>query len=143
MLGNLVLGTIVIALTVLIHTFGLISVTQAMGWLVNRFRMRGQQSRVVAIMTVVFGLFLVLTIEVWLWAAVFHMIGAFEDFAHSLYFSTVTFSTLGYGDVVPSAEWRLFAALEGINGFLLIGWSTAYLVAASTRVGPFRVGEHF
>lgn len=143
MLGNLVLGTIVIALTVLIHTFGLISVTQAMGWLVNRFRMRGQQSRVVAIITVVFGLFLVLTIEVWLWAVVFHMIGAFEDFAHSLYFSTVTFSTLGYGDVVPSAEWRLFAALEGINGFLLIGWSTAYLVAASTRVGPFRVGEHF
>jgi hypothetical protein len=44
---------------------------------------------------------------------------------------------------VPAQEWRLLASLEGINGFLLIGWSTAYLVAASTRIGPFKSGEHF
>jgi hypothetical protein len=37
----------------------------------------------------------------------------------------------------------MLAALEGINGFLLIGWSTAYLIAAGIRVGPFRSGEHF
>jgi hypothetical protein len=67
----------------------------------------------------------------------------FPDFATSLYFSTVTFSTLGFGDVVPTERWRLFAAPETVNGFLMIGWSTAYLVAASTRVGPFRSGEHF
>ena len=35
------------------------------------------------------------------------------------------------------------SALEAINGFILLGWSTAYLVAASTRHGPFRLGEHF
>jgi hypothetical protein len=61
----------------------------------------------------------------------------------ALYFSTVSFSTIGFGDVVLSPEWRMFSSLEGINGFLLIGWSTAYLVAASTRHGPFRLGEHF
>jgi hypothetical protein len=37
----------------------------------------------------------------------------------------------------------VFAALEAMNGFTLIGWSIAYLVAASTRHGPFRIGEHF
>jgi hypothetical protein len=71
------------------------------------------------------------------------ILGAFTDFSTALYFSTVTFSTLGFGDVVPNESWRLFAALEAVNGFLLIGWSTAYLIAASTRIGPFRIGEHF
>ncbi|MEZ5811573.1 MAG: ion channel [Rhizobiaceae bacterium] len=143
MLINLLGGTVVVAMTVVIHTFGLIAITHVMSWLVARFRMHGRRSRTVAMITVVFGLFAVLTVEVWLWALAFHVVGAFESFSASLYFSTVTFSTLGYGDVVPAGEWRLFAALEGINGFLMIGWSTAYLVAASTRVGPFRSGEHF
>jgi hypothetical protein len=140
---NLAAGTAVIALTVLIHTSGLIGVTHVMAWLVAHFRMHGRRSRVLAMITLVFGLFAVLTIEVWLWALCYLMVGAFTDLATALYFSTVTFSTLGFGDVVPPERWRLFAALEAVNGFLLIGWSTAYLVAASTRVGPFRSGEHF
>jgi voltage-gated potassium channel Kch len=93
--------------------------------------------------TIVFGLFAILTVEIWLWAMFYLIIGAFPDLATALYFSTVTFSTLGFGDVLPPERWRLLAALEAINGFLLIGWSTAYLIAASTRVGPFRSGEHF
>lgn len=143
MLINIIAGTFVVALTVIIHTFGLIGVTYAMTWLVDRFRMQGRRSRVVAMITVVFGLFVVLMAEVLLWAFGYQMVGAFQDFETSLYFSATTFSTLGIGDLVPPVEWRLAAAIEGINGFLLIGWSTAYLVAASTRIGPFRAGEHF
>jgi voltage-gated potassium channel Kch len=143
MVTNLAIGTMVISLTVLIHTFGLIAITHVMAWLVARFRMHGRRSRVIAMITVVFGLFVVLTIQIWLWAIIHLSIGAFPDIATALYFSTVTFSTLGYGDVLPPEKWRLLAALEAVNGFLLIGWSTAYLIAASTRVGPFRSGEHF
>jgi hypothetical protein len=143
MLTNLALGTVVISFTVLIHTFGLIAVTHVMAWLVAHFRMHGRRSRVMAMITVVFGLFAVLTVEVWLWAMFYVIIGAFPDIATALYLSTGTFSTLGFGDVLPPEKWRLLAALEAINGFLLIGWSTAYLIAASTRVGPFRSGEHF
>ncbi len=143
MLASLVLGTLVISLTVLIHTFGLIEITRVMSYLTNRFRMHGHRSRVVAMLSVVFGLFGLLTVEIWFWAVVFMIIGMFPDFEHCLYFSTVSFSTVGYGDVVPVSHWRLLGALEAINGFLMIGWSTAYLIAASTRVGPFRSGEHF
>jgi hypothetical protein len=46
MMTNLVAGTIVIAITVLIHTSGLIGVTHAMAWLVARFRMHGRRSRI-------------------------------------------------------------------------------------------------
>ena len=143
MLTNLVVGTIVISLTVLIHTFGLIAITHVMASLVARFRMHGRRSRVMAMISIVFGLFAVLTVEIWLWAIFYLLIGAFPDIATALYFSTVTFSTLGYGDVLPPERWRQLAALEAVNGFLLIGWSTAYLIAASTRVGPFSSGEHF
>ncbi|WP_119390799.1 ion channel [Taklimakanibacter lacteus] len=143
MLFNLAVGTAVILTTILIHTAGLIGITHAMTWLVGRFRMHGRRSRVVAIVTVVLGLFTVLTVEVWLWAICYLLVGAFNDLETGLYFSTVTFSTLGFGDVLPPERWRLLSALEAVNGFLVIGWSTAYLVAASTRVGPFRSGEHF
>jgi len=143
MILNLVVGTIVISLTVLIHTFGLIGVTHGMAHLVALFRMHGRRSRVVAMISVVMGLFVVMTIEVWLWAGLYRVLGILPDFDTALYFSTTTFSTIGYGDIVPAHEWRILAALEGVNGFLLIGWSTAYLVAAGTRIGPFRVGEHF
>lgn len=142
-LSNLLAGTVVIALTVLVHTSGLILITRFMTWLVDRFHMHGHRSRIAAMIAVVFGLFLVLAVEIWLWAVCYQIIGAFDDFATGLYFSIVAFSTLGLGDVLPKPEWRLFAALEAVNGFLLIGWSTAYLIAASTRIGPFRSGEHF
>ncbi|MGV8938026.1 MAG: potassium channel family protein [Allorhizobium sp.] len=140
---NLLLGTLIISLTVVIHTFGLIGVTHAMGWITAHIRLHGHRSRLIAVNTVVIGVFAVLTCEVWLWAACFSLIGVVDDFPTALYFSTITFSTVGYGDVIPHPEWRMLAALEGINGFLLIGWSTAYLVAAGMRVGPFRSGEHF
>jgi len=143
MILNLFVGTLAISLTVLIHTFGLIAVTHAMTHLVAFFRMQGRRSRILAMISVVMGLFIVMTTEVWLWAGLYRLLGILPDFETALYFSTTTFSTIGYGDVVPAHEWRILAALEGVNGFLLIGWSTAYLIAAGTRVGPFRVGEHF
>jgi Ion channel len=140
---NLALGTLMISLTVIIHTFGLMGVTHVMSWVTDRIRLHGHRSRMLAMNTVVIGVFAVLTAEVWLWAASFTLIGVVDDFETALYFSTITFSTVGYGDVVPHPEWRMLAALEGVNGFLLIGWSTAYLIAAGMRVGPFRSGEHF
>jgi hypothetical protein len=91
----------------------------------------------------VLGIFALHTVEIWMWAALFFVMGEIVRFEDALYFSTATFSTIGYGDIILSPAWRLLGALEGINGFILIGWSTAFLVAASTRHGPFRLGEHF
>lgn len=144
MLANLAIGTALISATVIIHTFGLIQVTHAMNWLIARVRNEAHhRSRVLAMNTVVIGIFAVLTVEVWLWAAAYMALGVFSDLETALYFSTITFSTVGYGDVVIGKDWRLLAALESINGFLLIGWSTAYLISAGMRVGPFRRDEHF
>lgn len=143
MLASLFIGTGAIITTVFIHTVGLIAVTQVMQFMTERFKMHGHRSKVVAMMTTVLGLFMVLSVEIWAWALVYLWVGAFLDFENALYFSTVSFSTVGFGDIEPVEAWRMLGALEAINGFLMIGWSTAYLIAASTRIGPFRSGEHF
>ncbi|TIT78909.1 MAG: two pore domain potassium channel family protein, partial [Mesorhizobium sp.] len=88
MILNLFVGTIVISLTVLIHTFGLIAVTHAMTRLVAVFRMHGRRSRVLAMITVVMGLFAIMTAEVWLWAGMYTLLGVLNDFETALYFST-------------------------------------------------------
>ena len=51
-----------------------------------------------------------------------------------LYFSTVTFTTVGYGDVVLSSEWRQLATFEAINGWVIFGWATALIVAIIQRL---------
>ena len=64
-------------------------------------------------------------------------IGEFDAIEPALYFSTSTFTTVGFGDLVLAEDWRMLAAAESANGFLLIGWSTAFLVAVTARVRIF------
>ena len=138
------LGTLVISINVFTHTFGLIVLGIVMANIIRWGRLhRHGFGKTIAIVATVFGLFLIHTVEIWTWAGAYLVLGTLPDFLDALYFSAVTFSTLGYGDIVLQPEWRLFGAMEGVRGLLLIGWSTAYLVSASTRYGPFRVGEHF
>ena len=144
MLSNLVLGTILISTTVMIHTVGLILLARWMVWIIGWFRLhRHGLGKTISMVTTMLGIFLVHSIEIWLWAFAYIATGVVGGLEDAVYFSTVTFSTLGYGDITPPPEWRVFAALEAMNGFILIGWSIAYLIAASTRHGPFRIGEHF
>jgi hypothetical protein len=55
------------------------------------------------------------------------------NFTRCLYFSGETFSSLGYGDVVPHENLRLLAGVEALNGLLLIGWSASYAYIAMER----------
>jgi len=50
-----------------------------------------------------------------------------------LYFSLTTYSSLGYGDVVPTGELKLLAGVEALSGLLLIGWTAAYLYISMER----------
>jgi hypothetical protein len=65
------------------------------------------------------------------------MIGQFDTLEPALYFATSTFTTVGFGEIVLTPEWRMLSAAESANGFLLIGWSTAFLVSISARVRMF------
>jgi len=141
---NLSTGSALVALCVMIHTGGLMALAGATPRLGKLFRLHGHNAgRSVLMMISVMGIFAIHTVEVWAWALAFWPVGATEGFLEALDLSTAMFSTIGYGGIDPNPEWRLLTALEGIAGFILIGWSTAYLVGASTRHGPFRKEDHF
>lgn len=62
-----------------------------------------------------------------IWAVLFLVMGDLHTFETALYFASVTATTLGYGDIVPTESWRLLAAACGANGFILFGVSVALL----------------
>jgi ion channel len=64
------------------------------------------------------------------WALLFRLLREFDDFGAAFYHSAVNFATLGYGDVVMSARYKLLGPLEAINGALMVGVSTATLMVA-------------
>ena len=80
----------------------------------------------VVMVLLLFGNFL----QIGVWALVFVQLGEFSSLIAAFYHSAVNFSTLGYGDVVMSEERRLLGPLEAINGVMMIGVSTATLMAA-------------
>ena len=84
----------------------------------------------VVMVLLLFGNFL----QVGVWALVFVQLGEFSSLIEAFYHSAVNFSTLGYGDVVMSEERRLLGPLEAINGVMMIGVSTATLMAAFQNI---------
>lgn len=78
----------------------------------------------------VLWLFLSTIFQVTAWAGLYLFLGALPELEEALYFSTVTFTTAGYGDITLGAEWRLLSSFEAANGLLMFGWSTALVFAA-------------
>lgn len=85
---------------------------------------------------IVLGLFALHGLEIWLYAALYDQIGAAPNFEQALYFSTISYAAIGYSDVAIADAWRLVGAIEGINGVILLGWSTAFFVSQITRLKP-------
>jgi hypothetical protein len=78
---------------------------------------------------IVLLMFLVAVAEVTLWAVAYQALGAIDGFEPALYFSMVTFTTLGYGEIVLDPNWRLLASCEAAIGIIMFGWTTAIVIA--------------
>jgi hypothetical protein len=90
---------------------------------------------VVFTVIIVFGLFALHGAEIWLFALFFLVVEALPNLESALYFSSITYGTIGYSDAAIAPEWRLVAAFEGIAGIILLGWSTAFFVRLLGRIG--------
>ena len=72
--------------------------------------------------------------EITTWALIYLRNNAIADLQTALYFSAVTYTTTGYGDVVLPREWRLVGAVEALTGILMCGWSTGFFFAVVSRM---------
>ncbi len=132
---NLGAGTVMGVVTVLIHFWGLIFLTFLMNQHGHRIRPHeGNARRAFALLVVVLGIFALHTVEIWAYALVYLGLGEVPDFESALYFSTVAFTTVGFGDIVMSPRWRVLSAIEAANGWILFAWSTAFLLTVTTRM---------
>jgi hypothetical protein len=73
------------------------------------------------------------TCEVLVWALVYSIAGAAPAGSSLVYFAFVNYTTLGYGDVLPVADWQLLGPMSAMNGILLFGWSTAVIFEVLRR----------
>jgi Ion channel len=80
-------------------------------------------------------------LEIAVWAGVLEACGEFTRFAAAFYHSAMNYTSLGYGDVVMSASWKLFGPLETANGMLMFGVSTGTIFAVIQRLFQTKYGE--
>lgn len=130
MLMNLVLGISTMVICLLMQLVLFIAVLR---YYVRREYLVSNPS-FLATLTVIKGVMLLLVTgilaQIGIWAMLFVVLDEFEHFSEAFYHSAVNFATLGYGDFVMSAEHKLLGPFEAINGVLMIGVSTAALMAA-------------
>ena len=124
MLNQMLVGGLLIVGTVIIHAVSLEWTLKAV--LAINLEIQTRWRSTVFSFTIL-AVFLAHIIEIWLWALVYHFIEEIPDFETALYFSTSCFTTVGFGDITLSADWRLLSSFEAVNGMILFGWSTAFI----------------
>jgi len=128
MLGTLLVAFGIFAICAVIHTTSIVTLAE---WLEKRPFLLEQQPgalRESAYLIAVFGVLITLhLIETAIWAGFYRWLQLFADFETALYFSIVSYATIGYGDVVLPRAWRLLGCIEGFCGVLLCGLSGAFV----------------
>ncbi len=128
------LGIILIVTTIIIHTL----LTRFILLVIHRRRDPTHKhinfTKEYRIAFTVLIIFAASMVESIVWAATYLRIGAVLTFTDALYFSIVTFTTLGYGDITLNESWRLLASFQAAIGIIIFGWSTAIVVASVQNI---------
>lgn len=134
MLMKILITIAMIILTTAIHASGMMGSLRLIQWYDRQKNSRWYHHPVFLVSGIVVVMFCISLIESWLWALSYVLLDAIEQLEAAAYFSMVTYTTLGYGDVVLAEEWRLLASFEAANGIIMFGWTTAIVMAAIRHV---------
>lgn len=134
MLLNITIACLLFFGTTVIHAAGMMLSFRFMKSHASHPGKQTRLTRMVRISSIVILMFLVSVAEVLLWAVVYLGLGAIEGLEKSLYFSMVTFTTLGYGDIVLPVHWQLLSSFQAANGIIMFGWTTSIVIAVVTRI---------
>ena len=138
MLNEIAVGLGMMVLTTIIHAAFMVSGMEAANWRLSHFgRARRELMKAVLVSALTAWMFLAIVIEAWVWALLYlynPLITTLPDLETAFYFSMVTFTTLGYGDVVLTGNWRTLASIQAANGMIVFGWTTALIFVFIQRV---------
>ena len=137
MLKLSLIGSALIALTFVIHAAGTTAWVRHLGKkFASKSPVTGRRATLILVNTalVVFALH---TLEIVIWAGAYKEllpVNELASFEEAVYFSFVTFTTLGYGDITLSEGWRLLSGIEALNDILLVGWTTAMIFSVVQNI---------
>jgi hypothetical protein len=123
------------SVTVIVHALGTLEAIAHRTRIENQRRQnRGRLAAEIQLVRTVSLLLLLHLVEAGLWGVTYRLAGLIPDMETAIYFSITSYTTVGYGDVVLQAPWRLLGPIEAAVGILMFGWSTAIMVAVINRV---------
>ena len=137
---QIVLGSAVLCVCVVVHVAVLGMGIQAVAWLGTMERPGSGAWRWTTLILLASGVVLIgHTLQVWFWAFLFRSLDALEEWSDAVYFSLVNFTTLGYGDVILSAEHAILGPMEAWNGILMLALAASFLITVLRDLGEARV----
>lgn len=142
MLREIVIAAAIVSVCLTVHVAGILLMAK---WLLKKRDQLGQNvtNRHFALLLLVLfaGIMLLHLTQTGLWAIFYYTRGLFSDLETALYFSMVSFTTIGYGDVLLPRNWRLLGVVEGFSGVLLCGISTAFMFAVVNAMFQLRIQQ--
>jgi hypothetical protein len=137
MLGQILFGSLLLAFCAVVYIVCLTVTAGFVNGLVAHHKppfafKRASLLLAVIVVAIVFGH----TIVVWIWSVAFVVSGALPNMEESVYFTLVTYTTVGYGDLTLGQDFRVFGTMAAITGLLNFGLSTAFLVAVVVKILP-------
>lgn len=135
---QLSVGSLLLGLCAMIHLALLVLAVSHLTCIGARFRANISPARRFTVIFLI-GLATILTahtVQIWAWAAAFLALGTTPNFETAFYFATVTYTTLGYGDIAPVVGERVFVTFAAITDLLTFRISTAFLIGIIVRVLP-------
>ena len=137
MLSKLLIAWSLTALCVMVHAMGMTALLRWVNHIVGRIGARFWFSTWLLVRTA--GLIILLhLIEITIWAFFYAWDHGMPDLHSGFYFSAVTYTTTGYGDLVLPYEWHWVGGIEALTGILMCGWSAAFFFAVVTRMNETR-----
>jgi hypothetical protein len=133
MLSKLLAAWCLMALCVTIHAFGLAIALRWMGRTTLLVQVRFWLWVWLLIRIAGWTVFIHL-VEVAVWAVFYFWKEGMPDLQSAVYFSMVTYTTTGYGDLVLPPEWRMVGGIEALTGILMCGWSTGFLFTVVNKM---------
>ncbi|WP_299149568.1 potassium channel family protein [uncultured Tateyamaria sp.] len=142
-LQQILLGSGLLASSAVIHVLAIALSLPVFRVFASLFPKGGRRlSRIILFLMLAIGVLVAAhTVQIWTWAAVFLRISDLPDLPTSFYFATVTYTTLGYGDIVLGEGARIVATFCAITGLLTFGISTAFLIGVLSKVLPESLEE--
>ena len=132
MLIKLLFACLLVVATVSIHALGFSVLLRAMirSHALDQAGFRPVTNIVIALTC---WLILIHLAEIAVWGLFFFWRGCLPDAESAFYFSAVTYTTVGYGDLVLPRTWRMLAPIEALTGILMCGLSTGLFFALISR----------